>query len=57
VQPSSKPFCFSANLLDFRFILQKFTPAQLEILEKLYAAPLETDEDLTALGEIFGEDE
>jgi hypothetical protein len=38
-------------------IEQTITPAQLEILEKLLTAPLETDEDLAALGEIFGEDE
>ncbi len=36
---------------------QTIQPAQIEILEKLLTAPLETDADLTSLGEIFDEDE
>ena len=33
------------------------TSEQIEILEKLKTAKIETDEDLIALGEIFDEDE
>ncbi len=36
---------------------QTITPAQIEILEKLLTVPIETDEDLIRLGEIFDEDE
>lgn len=41
------------NLNDEKLITQE----QIEILDLLKEKPLETDEDLLALGEIFDEDE